>query len=1133
MPLVHNSLHNAPALIETVFPAQKVSFEAQRERKAGAGQTLTALGSYWKGRKPLILVRAIVLGSLLPPTDNPEKDLDIFEKLMGFDEEGLARRALMQNALKPADIAARIELDNPWDYFKAKFPDDSHGLHPDGSHGLRGNPSLDAPRPQPPERLDSHSHAGSWERSKLPDGSHGLRGNPSLDAPRQQPPDKIPVIPAWMPESSHKDVNLRVGALPESSTCASGTLPSMALDSGIHAGMTAFLARRDLCITVSAGAWERSTFPLDADRLGIKLSWRRDLSSDDKLKLYRKAIASFATYEEKASLCKRPEELDQAWLYAPVWAEVNRHYGHLGIEAYSHQELVEQLGILRYGHRPKVGDTFCGGGSIPFEAARLGCDVYASDLNPIACMLTWGALNIIGASPERRTEIEQAQKSVAEAVDKEITELGIEHDEHGNRAKAYLYCLETHCPETGWMVPMSPSWVISKTRNVVAKLIPDHNNKRFEIEVVSGVSAAEMKAAEKGTVQNGNLFYELDGKTYSTPIKTLRGDYRDAEGNTQNRLRRWERQDFQPRPNDIFQERLYAIHWTKAETLNLPRQDAFFASITDKDLKRERKVEGIVSRKLLGWQQQGLVPDMEIEPGYNTDQPIRERGWTYWHHLFNERQLLGLALMYRAIRKLAPVLQGTTTLNLCMALDNCSKLCSWNPGHPGSGEYTSHVFYNQAYNCFYNYSCRSLQHISDTLLAEKRRYTDCREGVITTCTAIDVLVDNDLFVTDPPYADAVHYHEITEFFIAWLRKNPPKPFDQWTWDSRRALAIKGSGDEFRRDMVAAYTAMNQHMPNNGMQCVMFTHQDTGVWSDMVGIFWSAGLQVVAAWYIATETTSELKKGGYVQGTIILMLKKRPAKENPGFKQRILPLIRAEVQRQIETMMNLNAEIKDKHGEPVFNDSDLQMAGYAAALKVLTAYTQIGGEDVTSFALRPRKRGETTVVDEIVQQAAEAANNLLVPEGLETDTWAKLSGIQRFYLRMMDMETTGASKLDNYQNFAKAFRVEDYARLMGSMSPNQAKLKRVTEFASRDLTDSTEIGGTGLGRLIIGLQQLLAETPPPVVINQLQAEIPDFMETRPLLIDLLKFIEQKAPEKPVREAAEVLGARLRNLRALGQ
>ena len=101
--------------------------------------------------------------------------------------------------------------------------------------------------------------------------------------------------------------------------------------------------------------------------------------------------------------------------------------------------------------------------------------------------------------------------------------------------------------------------------------------------------------------------------------------------------------------------------------------------------------------------------------------------------------------------------------------------------------------------------------------------------------------------------------KLLNFFIAWLRKNPPKPFDEWTWDSRRALAIKGSGEDFRKGMVKAYKAMADHMPDNGMQCVMFTHQDTGVWSDMIGIFWASGLQVVGAWYIATETSTELKK----------------------------------------------------------------------------------------------------------------------------------------------------------------------------------------------------------------------------------------------------------------------------------
>ena len=101
--------------------------------------------------------------------------------------------------------------------------------------------------------------------------------------------------------------------------------------------------------------------------------------------------------------------------------------------------------------------------------------------------------------------------------------------------------------------------------------------------------------------------------------------------------------------------------------------------------------------------------------------------------------------------------------------------------------------------------------------------------------------------------------------------------------------------------------------------------------------------------------------------------------------------------------------------------------------------------------------------------------------------------------------------------------------MGSMAANQARLKRVPEFSSRDLTDSTELGATRLGRLIIGVQQVLAETEPQAIVSQLQAEMADFLEVRSLLVDLLAFIERKAPEEQVRAGAEVLGARLKNLR----
>jgi putative DNA methylase len=392
----------------------------------------------------------------------------------------------------------------------------------------------------------------------------------------------------------------------------------------------------------------------------------------------------------------------------------------------------------------------------------------------------------------------------------------------------------------------------------------------------------------------------------------------------------------------------------------------------------------------------------------------------YWQQLFSARHLLLLSMLRQ--KKISP----QDDVFFCGCLNFTSRLTRWSVGSKGkpgvapNGDFAAMVFSNQALNTFFTYAQRSFTELVDTYTISLKNFQLNMGYLVEPAEAISCSEVNDLYITDPPYADAVHYHEITEFFIAWLRKNPPPPFDQWTWDSRRDLAIKGSGDDFRRGMVDAYKAMTDHMPDNGMQCVMFTHQDTGVWSDMVSIFWAAGLQVVGAWYIATETTSELKKGGYVQGTVILMLRKRPAGDRPGFKQRLLPEVKREVDAQIKQMLHLNTETEAKMGAPVFNDSDLQMAGYAAALKVLTGYTSLGGEDVTVFALRPRRKGETTVVDEIVEQAAETANGLLVPEGLDRETWAAIGGIQRFYLRMLDMETTGASKLDNYQNFAKAF-----------------------------------------------------------------------------------------------------------------
>jgi putative DNA methylase len=940
------SLRDAPSLIESLFPAQKISAEAQKERKAGNGQTLTALGNYWKGRKPLILNKACILGVLLPATKDTERDLEIFEKLMAIDDGSFKHRA------KSAVLAENI-----------------------------------------------------------------------------------------------------------------ASLP------------------------------------------------------------YLQRLAPAMSY--------RPEEIPDHDLFGDIWADVNNH---LGTNALSFQDLIEQLGVMRFGRKPRVADTFSGSGQISFEAARLGCDVYASDLNPIACLLTWAALNIVGADVTTRGRIAQAQKRLSEAVDREIISMGIEHDSQGNRAKAFLYCLETRCPQTGWMVPLMPSLVIAKTNNIVARLIPDHKNKRFDIDVVANVSDEEMIAAEQGTVQDDSLVFRLEQEEYRTPIKTIRGDFKQPNGAPSNRLRRWDKHDCKPRPEDIFQERLYAIQWASQENGGSNRSSrTFFLSVRDEDLRREASVYKTVEQNLEDWQSTGMVPDMPIENGDKTDEPIKTRGWTHWHHLFSPRQLLLLSLFKKHAALLEGIDAAACLVYFCAVLNSSSKLCRLDPsgGNVGRAPKIIRVFDNQALNPLFNWAERAFPYLY-SLESDYKKFPlpDRISTKISCAPATGKSEQCDYFITDPPYADAVQYHEITEFFIAWLRKNPPELFKEWTWDSRRALAIKGSGEDFRSEMVRAYKTMSEFMSDNGRQIVMFTHQDPSVWADMASIMWGAGLQVTAAWYIATETTSELKKGGYVQGTVVLVLRKR-FKHEAAYRDELVQEVKAEVERQIDTLVGLNQSTKG-HGraENLFEDADLQMAGYAAALRVLTGYTHIDGRDMTAEALRPRIKGEKGLVGEIIDFAVQVANEHLVPEGLSSTIWDALTGSQRFYLKMMDLEAAGLKKLDNYQNFAKAFRIDNYTALMSSTKANNARLKTGYEFKKTEFEG--DFGQSGLRAVLFALYELQKELDSDEVMSHLRDLIPGYHGRRDELMSLAEYIAlkraQSNPEEA--EAARILLGRIQNERLGG-
>ena len=248
-------MNNDKSFIEVQFPVSKVSKESYKERKANLGQTLTGLGKWW-GRKPLVLVRAALLGLLLPASDEPKKDMEIFLKIMSMDKSGLLNRKSKSISVKDAFEILTIR-----------------------------------------------------EREQ-------------------------------------------------------------------------YFAQKDGEMTSS---------------------WKAIITAVEKTAALEKAWSRMS-YDQKLTYCVRPEEYVNK--SPEAWKEIN---AHLDTKAANLQELIEQLSVKRFEHKAIVGDCFCGGGSVPFEAARMGCDVFASDLNPIAGLLTWADLNIAGASDKKIAKLREFQ----------------------------------------------------------------------------------------------------------------------------------------------------------------------------------------------------------------------------------------------------------------------------------------------------------------------------------------------------------------------------------------------------------------------------------------------------------------------------------------------------------------------------------------------------------------------------------------------------------------------------------------------------------------------------------------------------------------------------------------------------
>ena len=175
------------------------------------------------------------------------------------------------------------------------------------------------------------------------------------------------------------------------------------------------------------------------------------------------------------------------------------------------------------GNPPKLLDPFAGGGAIPLEGLRLGCEVEASDLNPVAVLILRGTVEYpqkYGQSDSRPVPgyIDQAAKDpsqgrfndgdltdayrrnplatdvrywgrwMLEKARKDLSEF-YPPDPDGNVPVAYLWSRTIPCPSCGAEMPLIRQyWLVRKPKKRVAlKPLIDQGKQRVGFGVVEGL----------------------------------------------------------------------------------------------------------------------------------------------------------------------------------------------------------------------------------------------------------------------------------------------------------------------------------------------------------------------------------------------------------------------------------------------------------------------------------------------------------------------------------------------------------------------------------------------------------------------------------------------------------------------
>jgi len=664
----------------------------------------------------------------------------------------------------------------------------------------------------------------------------------------------------------------------------------------------------------------------------------------------------------------------------------------------------------------RVLDPFSGGGALPLEAKRLGCESHALEFNPVAYLLNKALMEYCpskadnsdaegletpivdrgdGAQTNFSEEIKTWAKKVVQEVDEELGDL------YSENVLGYIWGRTVDCqnPNCDLEIPFYRNRWLDKKKEILFDVSATSKGS-FETEICHSddlertkkgnriafqkKNSDELIVPSEGTVQGGSVTCPACGSSFKAK-KTRELGKTEGFGD----------------------KLLFVIYHPEEEIEESPltepitRPDKKYRKPTKSDLdavaETEEKLEQIESK----W-----IPDESLPPEGTLGMRANLYGYETWGELFNDRQKLVLATFCKKIEEnvdeiankdddiVEPVSTFLSFVVGKMANRN-SRFSVWGderikPAFP-NGYFPMEWDYVES-NPFSGWTgswSYSLDYIIEAI--ESSSYaTGEGTAVLGDATRLPY-PDNhfDAVLTDPPYYANIPYASLADYFYVWLKRavgslfpeefsTPLSPKSGEIIEDESKHESENEAEEFfERELTKSFEEINRVLTEDGITTIVFAHKGTEAWAQMIRGLLSSGFVVTATWPIHTERHSRPRsiESAALASSVYFVCRRRTSNEVGYY---------SDVQEELENKVHSRLDYFWDQG---IRGADLLVSAIGPATEVFGQYESV-----------KRLSGEKVTVDELLKETQRLVSDYALDKVLEGDiALGNIDSETRFYI----------------------------------------------------------------------------------------------------------------------------------------